>query len=192
MTAKGQPSLDRVTGGKWLELLKELAPGLKRAAVIRDPSLAAGIGQFAAIQALASSSEIELTAVSARDRMEVATALSEFGSEPGGGVIVTASASSTALREQLFSLSLQHRLPTVYPFRYYVAGGGLVAYGPDLTAIYARSAEYVDRILKGTKAADLPVQAPTHNKLSINLKTAKAMGLSIANTLIARADEVIE
>ena len=179
-------------GGKWLELLKELAPGVRRVAVIRDPSLAAGIGQFAAIQALASSSEIELTAISARDQVEVARALSEFGTEPGGGVIVTASASSTAQRERLFSLSLQHRLPTVYPFRYYVVGGGLAAYGPDLTAIYARSAEYVDRILKGTKAADLPVQAPTHYKLSVNLKTAKAMGLSIANSLIARADEVIE
>jgi putative tryptophan/tyrosine transport system substrate-binding protein len=180
-------------GGKWLELLKELAPGVRRVAVIRNPLMAAGIGQFAAIQALASSSsEIELTAIDAHDPMEVARALSEFANEPSGGVIVTASASSTSQREQLFSLSLQHRLPTVYPFPYYVVGGGLAAYGPDLNAIYARSAEYVDRILKGTKAADLPVQAPTHYDLSINLKTAKAMGLSVANSLIARADEVIE
>jgi putative ABC transport system substrate-binding protein len=180
-------------GGKWLELLKELAPGVKRVAVVRDPSISSGIGQFAAIQALASSSsEIELTAIDARDPAEVAKALSEFGGEPGGGVIVTASASSTAQRERLLSLALRHHLPTVYPFRYYVVDGGLAAYGPDLIAIYARSAEYVDRILKGAKPADLPVQAPTQYKLVLNLKTAKALGLSVANNLIARADEVIE
>ena len=166
---------------------------MKRVAVIRNPLMAAGIGQFAAIQALAlSSSGIELTAINAHDPMEVARSLSEFGDEPGGGVIVTASAASTAQREQLFSLSIRHRLPIAYPFGYYVVGGGLAAYGPDLNAIYARSAEYVDRILRGTKAADLPVQAPTHYKLSLNLKTAKAMSLSLANSLIARADEVIE
>jgi putative ABC transport system substrate-binding protein len=180
-------------GGKWLELLKELAPGVKRVAVIRDPSLAAGIGQFAAIQALASSSsETELTAIDARDPTEVTRALSEFGDEPGGGVIVTASSSSTAQRERLLSLALRHRLPTVYPFRYYVVDGGLAAYGPDLIAIYARAAEYVDRILKGAKPADLPVQAPIQYKLFVNLKTAKALGLSLANSLIARADEVVE
>jgi putative tryptophan/tyrosine transport system substrate-binding protein len=180
-------------GGKWLELLRELAPGVKRVAVIRDPSQAAGIGQFAAIQALASSSsEIELTAIDARDPAEVARALSEFGDEPGGGVIVTANSSSTAQREKLLALALRHRLPTVYPFRYYVVDGGLAAYGPDLIAIYARVAEYVDRILKGAKPADLPVQAPVQYKLFVNLKTAKALGLSLPNSLIARADEVIE
>jgi len=180
-------------GGKWLELLKELAPGVKRVAVIRDPSVAAGIGQFAAIQALASSfSEMELTAIDPHDSKEFERAFSEFGGEPGGGVIVTASASATAHREQLFSLALRYRLPTVYPFLYYVVGGGLAAYGPDLIAIYARSAEYVDRILKGAKPADVPVQAPTQYKLSLNLKTAKALDLSVASNLIARADEVIE
>jgi putative ABC transport system substrate-binding protein len=180
-------------GGKWLELLKELAPRVKRVAVIRDPSIAAGIGQFAAIQALASSSsELELTAINARDPGEVAMALSEFSGEPDGGVIVTANASSTAQREQLLSLALRLRLPAVFPFRYYVADGGLAAYGPDLIAIYERSAEYVDRILKGAKPADLPVQAPTHYKFVVNLKTAKTLGLSLSNSLIARADEVIE
>jgi putative tryptophan/tyrosine transport system substrate-binding protein len=179
--------------GKWLELLKELAPGIKRVAVVRDPSLAAGIGQFAVIQALvSSSSEMELTAIDPRDPTEVARAFSEFGSEPNGGAIVTASGSATAYREQLLSLAIRHRLPTVYPLRYFVVGGGLAAYGPDLVAIYARAAEYVDRILKGAKPADLPVQAPTQYKLFVNLKTAKALGLSLANSLIARADEVIE
>jgi putative ABC transport system substrate-binding protein len=179
--------------GKWLELLRELAPGIKRIAVVRDPSISAGIGQFAAIQALvSSSSDIELTAIDARGPAEVAKALSEFGGEPGGGVIVTASASSTAQREQLSSLALKHRLPAVFPFRYYVEAGGLAAYGPDLIAIYARAAEYVDRILRGAKPADLPVQAPIQYRLTINLKTAKALGLNVANSLIARTDEVIE
>jgi putative tryptophan/tyrosine transport system substrate-binding protein len=179
--------------GKWLELLKELAPGVKRVAVVRDPSVSSGIGQFAAIQALASSSsEMELTAVDARGPAEVAKALSEFGGEPNGGVIITANSSSTSQREQLSLLALRYRLPTVYPFRYYVAGGGLASYGPDLVAIYARAAEYVDRALKGAKPADLPVQAPTQYRLAINLKTARALGLSLSNSLIARADEVIE
>jgi putative ABC transport system substrate-binding protein len=179
--------------GKWLELLKELAPGVKRVAVVRDPSVAAGIGQFAAIQALASSSpEMELTAIDPRDPAELEKILSEFSDEPGGGVIATASASATAHREQLISLTLRYRLPTVYPFRYFVVGGGLAAYGPDLIAIYVRAAEYVDRILKGAKPANLPVQAPIQYKLFVNLKTAKALGLSLANSLIARADEVIE
>lgn len=179
--------------GKWLDLLNELAPGTKRVAVVRDPFIAAGIGQFAAIQALtSSSSDIELTAIDVRDPKEFERTFSEFSSEPNGGVIVTASASATARRERLSSLVLQHRLPTVYPFGYYVADGGLAAYGPDLNAIYARSADYVDRILKGAKPADLPVQAPTQYKLFLNLKTAKALGLSLANSLVARADEVIE
>jgi ABC-type uncharacterized transport system substrate-binding protein len=179
--------------GKWLELLKELAPGVKRVAVIRDPSIAAGIGQFAAIQALASSSsEMELTAIDPHNLAELEKALSEFGDEPNAGVIVTASSSSTARRERLFSLALRYRLPTVYPFRYYVVGGGLASYGPDLIAIYARSAEYVDRILNGAKPADLPVQAPTKYELVINSKAAKSIGLSVSAGLLARADEVIE
>jgi len=178
---------------KWLELLKELAPGVKRVAVVRDPSIAAGIGQFAVIQALASSSpEMELTAIDPRDPAEVEKAVSEFAEEPGGGLIVTASASSNMRRGQLLSLALRYRLPTVCPFRFYLVDGGLAAYGPDVVAIYARAAEYVDRILKGAKPAELPVQAPTQYKLVVNLKTAKALGLSITNSLLARADEVIE
>jgi putative tryptophan/tyrosine transport system substrate-binding protein len=179
--------------GKWLELIKELVPGVKRVAVVRDPSISAGIGQFAAIQALASSSsEMELTVIDPRDPRELERALSEFGSEPGGGVIVTASASATIHREQLFALALRHRLPAICPFRFYTVAGGLASYGPDLVAIYVRAAEYVDRILKGAKPADLPVQAPTQYTLVVNLKTAKALGLSLASSLVARADEMIE
>ena len=178
--------------GKWLELLKELAPGVKRVAVVRDTSIAAGIGQFAVIQALASSSsETELTAIDPRDP-SLEKVLGEFAEEPGGGVIVTASASSNMHRGQILSLALRHRLPTVCPFRFYLADGGLAAYGPDIVAIYARAAEYVDRILKGAKPAELPVQAPTQYKLVVNLRTAKALGLSLSNSLLARADEVIE
>jgi putative ABC transport system substrate-binding protein len=178
---------------KWLELLKELAPEVKRVAVVRDPSVAAGIGQFAAIQVSASlSTAMELTAIDARDPTEVERALSEFGEEPGGGVIVTANASSTAQRKHLFALARRYRLPTVYPFRYFVVDGGLAAYGPDLIAIYARAAEYVDRVLKGAKPADLPVQAPVQYELAVNLKTAKALGLTLPPSLLVRANVVIE
>jgi putative tryptophan/tyrosine transport system substrate-binding protein len=183
---------DYSISGKWLELLKELAPTVKRVAVVRDPSLAAGIGQFAVIQAASSSPEMELTAVDPRDSKEIDRAFTEFAGEPNGGVIVTASASSNRRREQMLSLALRYRLPTVCPLRFYVVDGGLASYGPDIVAIYPRAAEYVDRILKGAKPADLPIQAPTQYKLVINLKTAQALGLSLANSLIARADEVIE
>ena len=183
---------DYSISGKWLELLKELAPTVKRVAVVRDPSLAAGIGQFAVIQSASSSPEMELTAVDPRDPKEIDRAFTEFAGEPNGGVIVTASASSNRRREQMLSLALRYRLPTVCPLRFYVVDGGLASYGPDIVAIYPRAAEYVDRILKGAKPADLPIQAPTQYKLVINLKTAQALGLSLANSLIARADEVIE
>jgi len=183
---------DYSISGKWLELLKELAPTVKRVAVVRDPSLAAGIGQFAVIQAASSSPEMELTAVDPRDPKEIDRAFTEFAGEPNGGVIVTASASSNRRREQMLSLALRYRLPTVCPLRFYVVDGGLASYGPDIVAIYPRAAEYVDRILKGAKPADLPVQAPTQYKLVVNLKTAHALGLSLPNSLIARADEVIE
>jgi len=183
---------DYSISGKWLELLKELAPTVKRVAVVRDPSLAAGIGQFAVIQSASSSPEMELTAVDPRDPKEIDRAFTEFAGEPNGGVIVTASASSNRRREQMLSLALRYRLPTVCPLRFYVVDGGLASYGPDIVAIYPRAAEYVDRILKGAKPADLPVQAPTQYKLVVNLKTAHALGLSLPNSLIARADEVIE
>ena len=176
--------------GKWLELLKELAPGVKRVAVVRDPSIAAGIGQFAVIQSLASStSEMELTAI---DPRESERDLAEFAGEPGGGVIITASSPSNARRQQLLSLSLRYRLPTICPLRYYLVDGGLAAYGPNIVAIYSRAADYVDRILKGARPADLPVQAPTKYELAINLKAAKALAFSVPTSLLARADEVIE
>ena len=178
--------------GKWLELLKELTPGLKRVAVVRDPSLAAGIGQFAVIQSLASStSEMELTALDPRDR-EIERGLTEFAGEPGGGMIITASSSASTRRQQLLSLALRYRLPTVCPLRFYLVDGGLAAYGPDVPAIYSRAADYVDRILKGARPADLPVQAPTRYELVINSKAAKALALSVPASLLARADEVIE
>ncbi len=179
-------------GGKWLELLKELVPGVKRVAVVRDPSFAAGIGQFAVIQSLASSiSEMELTAIDPRDP-DLERVLAAFASEPGGGVIITASSASNARHQQLLSLSLRHRLPSICPLRLYVIDGGLIGYGPDIVATYARAADYVDRILKGAKPADLPVQAPTRYELVINSKTAKALALSVPASLLARADEVIE
>src|ERR1019366_2974324 len=178
--------------GKWLELLNELAPGLKRVAVVREPSIAAGIGQFAAIQTSSSSSGLELTAIDPRDSKQIERALAAFAREPNGGVIVTASSSAATHRDLLLALALRYRLPAVYPFRYYVASGGLAAYGPDTIAIYVRAADYIHRILKGAKPADLPVQAPTKYELVLNLKAAKALGLSVAPSLLARADEVIE
>jgi putative ABC transport system substrate-binding protein len=178
---------------KWLELLKELAPDLKRVAVVRDPSISAGIGQFAAIQTFASSSSgLELTAIDPRDPTEIKRALTAFARERNGGVIVTASSPATVHRDLLLSLALQYRLPAVYPFRYFTANGGLASYGPNIVDIYARAATYVDRVLRGEKPADLPVQAPTKYELAINLRSARAIGLELPPTLLARADEVIE
>jgi len=179
---------------KWLELLKELSPSVKRVAVVRDPSTAAGIGQFAAIQTLASSSSgLELTAIDPRDPAEIKKALAAFASEPrNSGVIVTASTPVATYRDLLVSLALQHRLPSVYPFRYFTANGGLASYGPDNIDIFVRAAAYVDRVLRGERPADLPVQAPSRYELVINLRTAKAMGLELPSALLTRADEVIE
>jgi len=177
---------------KWLELLKQIAPGVTRAAVIRDPTIAAGIGQFAAIQTVAPSLGIDLRTVNVRDPAEIERAIANFARLPNGGLIVTASPLDTTHRELIISLAARHRLPTIYPFRYYVAGGGLLAYGPDQIAQMQSAAGYVDRILKGEKPANLPVQAPTKYQLIINLKTAKALGITIPPALLARADEVIE
>jgi putative tryptophan/tyrosine transport system substrate-binding protein len=179
-------------GGKWLELLKEIAPHMTRAAVLRDPALAAGIGQFAAIQSNASSSAVELSAIDTRDVGEIERALVAFARKPNGGLVVTASASALIHRHQIIALATRLRLPNVYPFRYYPSNGGLASYGPDQIDQYRRAAGYVDRILKGEKPADLPVQAPTKYELVINLKTAKAMGITVPETVLARADEVIE
>jgi ABC-type uncharacterized transport system substrate-binding protein len=179
-------------GVKWLELLKEIAPHMTRAEVLRDPALAAGIGQFAAIQSNASSSAVELSAIDTRDVGEIERAVVAFTRKPNGGLVVTGSASALIYRDQIIALATRLRLPNVYPFRYYPSNGGLASYGPNQIDQYKRAARYVDRILKGEKPADLPVQAPTKYELVINLKTAKALGLEGPATVLARADEVIE
>jgi putative ABC transport system substrate-binding protein len=178
--------------GKWLDLLRELAPNVKRVAVLRDPSYGTGIGQFAAIQSAASSSGMELSAFDLRDASAIERDLAAFSREPNGGVITTAAGGAAVHRQLIISLLTQYRLPNVYPFRYFTAIGGLASYGPSTTDQLAQAASYVDRILKGEKPADLPVQAPTKYDLIINLKTAKAIGLTIPQSLLARADEVIE
>jgi putative tryptophan/tyrosine transport system substrate-binding protein len=176
---------------KWLELLKEMAPDVKRAAVLRDATVASGIGQFAAIQA-AGSVGMELSAIDLRDAGEIERAIADFAQRPNGGLIVTASQFGTNHPGLLVALAAQHKLPAVYPFRYFASTGGLISYGCDQLDEYHRAAAYVDRILKGEKPADLPVQAPTKYQLVINLKIAKALGLDLPATLLARADEVIE
>jgi putative tryptophan/tyrosine transport system substrate-binding protein len=178
--------------GKWLELLREMAPRVTRVAVLRDPSFAAGIGSFAAIQSAASSSSMELSVIDTRDAGEIERDLDALAREPNGGVIVTPSPSAVSQREFIIALATRHRLPNVYPYRYYPASGGLASYGPDANDEHKRAAAYVDRILKGEKPGNLPVQAPTKYELVINLKTAKALGLTIPQTLLATADEVIE
>ena len=178
--------------GKWLELLKQVAPGVTRAAVLRDAAIASGIGQFAAVQAVAPSLGVELSPVDARDVPEIERAVAAFASSGNGGLIVTPSPVANRHRDLIATLAARHRLPAVYGSRPYVAAGGLISYGPDLIEQYRRAAGYIDRILKGEKPADLPVQAPTKYELVINLKTAKALGLEIPATVLARADEVIE
>jgi ABC-type uncharacterized transport system substrate-binding protein len=178
--------------GKWLELLKQIAPRLTRVAVLRDPTNPATTGQFGAIQALAPSFGVELTPVDLRDASDIERAVAAFAQESNGGLIVTSSAFATVHRDRINAVTARHRLPAIYPFRYYVTGGGLISYGPDNIDQYRRAAGYVDRILRGEKPADLPVQTPTKFELAINLKTAKALGLDIPATVLARADEVIE
>jgi len=176
---------------KWLQMLKEVAPGVTRAAVLREQSSTQGIGQFAAIQTVAPI-DLELRTVDLHDAGEIERDVAAFARESNGGLIVTASAGSLAHRELITMLAARHRLPAVYPFRYFVTSGGLISYGPDVIDQYRRAAGYVDRILKGEKAVDLPVQAPTKYELVINLKTAKAFGLTVPPSLLARADAVIE
>ena len=177
--------------GKWLELLKEIAPGVTRAAVIRDPALTSGTGQFAAIQSMAPSLGVEVSPVNVRDAGEIEQAVAAFVRSPNGGLILTANA-AVLHRDLIITLAARHKLPAVYYERSFVAAGGLISYGPDLIDQFRRAAGYVDRILKGEKPADLPVQAPTKYELMINLKTAKTLGLDVPPTLLARADEVIE
>jgi putative tryptophan/tyrosine transport system substrate-binding protein len=178
--------------GKWLGLLREIAPNATRIAVLRDPALAASIGQFAAIQSASSSSGVELSAVDIRDPGEIDRALVELAREPKAGVIVTACTAAVTHRDLIISLAIRHRLPNVYGFRYYPENGGLASYGPLPADEYAGAAIYVDRILKGEKPANLPVQAPVKYELVINLKTAKALKLDVPPSVLARADEVIE
>jgi putative ABC transport system substrate-binding protein len=179
-------------GGKWLELLKEIAPRVTRAAVLRDAALAAGTGQLGAIQSVAPSFGVELSPIDVRDAGEIERAVTAFARSPNDGLLVTGSALATVHRDLIVALAARHRLPAVYPARYFVTDGGLFSYGPDSMDPYRQVAGYVDRILKGEKPADLPVQTPTKYELVINLKTAKALGLTVPPTLLARADEVIE
>jgi ABC-type uncharacterized transport system substrate-binding protein len=188
----GFASIDYSVSTKWLELLKEIAPRVTRAAVVRDATLAAGTGQFGAIQAMASSAGIAVTPINVRDASEIERALIAFATAPNGGLIVTTSALARSNRDLIGALALRFRLPSVSYHRAFVAAGGLISYGIDQTDLYRRAAGYVDRILKGEKPADLPVQAPTKYELAINLKTAKALGLEVPPMLLARADEVIE
>ena len=190
-TATGFTNFEYSTSAKWLELLKQIAPGITRAAVLR-PANIGGVGQLGAIQGAAATLGVELSPVGLRDVGEIERSIAAFARRPNGGLIVVASALATVHRELIIALAARHRLPAVYAFRYFVAAGGLISYGPDLADQFRRTASYVDRILKGEKPADLPVQAPTKYELVINLKTAKALGLEVPTTLLARADEVIE
>jgi putative tryptophan/tyrosine transport system substrate-binding protein len=191
--ATGFASYEFSMSGKWLELLKEIAPGVKRVAVIRDPSVPAGSGGLAAIQTVAPSLSVELTPVGVRDAGEIERAITTFARGPNGGLIMVGPPSSVQRHNDLIvALAARHRLPAIYPSRFFVISGGLMSYAPDRVDQYRRAASYVDRILKGEKPADLPVQAPTKYELAINLKTAKALGLAVPLPLLGRADEVIE
>ena len=178
--------------GKWVELLKEIAPGVTRVAVLRDAASASGIGQLGAIQSVASSSGVELTPVGVSDPGEIERAVAAFARASNGGLIVTPVTLAIVHRDLIITLAARHRLPAVYGLRPFVTSGGLISYGPDTIDPYRRAASYVDRILKGEKPADLPVQAPTKYETVLNLKTAKALGLDVPPSLLARADEVIE
>src|SRR3954468_17717980 len=178
--------------GKWLELLRQIAPGVTRVGVLRDPTIASGIGQFGAIQSAAPSLGFEGTPFNVRDAGEIERDIAAFARSANGGLIVTTTPRTLIHRDLIIALAARHRLPAVYSTRPFVAHGGLIAYGPDILDQFRRSATYVDRILKGEKPADLPVQAPTKYELLINVKTAKALGLELPPALVARADEVIE
>jgi putative ABC transport system substrate-binding protein len=178
--------------GKWLELLKEIAPRVTRAAVLRDPAITAGIGQFGAIQNAAPSLGVEASPINVRDAGEIERAIAAFARPANGGLIVTVSALAQSHRDLIVMLAAQHKLPAIYFTRRFVTGGGLISYGPNIVDQYRRATGYVDRILKGEKPADMPVQAPTKYELVVNLKTAKALGLTMPPAVLARADEVIE
>src|SRR6516164_4695417 len=190
--ATGFSSFEYSIGGKWLEFLKQIAPTVTRVAVVRDPDVPAGIGQFGAIQAVAPYVGVELRPIDTRDSSAIEQAMNAFTRQTGGGLIVTQNTSVLFHRKLIIALAARHRLPAVYASRFLVRDGGLLSYGPNLSDNYRRAASYVDRILKGERPADLPVQAPTRYELVINLKAAKALGLEVPPSLLARADEVIE
>jgi putative ABC transport system substrate-binding protein len=193
----GFSQFEYVLSAKWLELLRELAPNVARVGVIRDTAGSGNIGQWAVIAAAASPLGVELSPIdlggaSSTGASSTEQAMSEFASGPNGGLILLVSGRALIHRELIVALAARHKLPTVYPYRFFVEAGGLISYGPNLVNQYRRAAGYVDRILKGARPGDLPVQAPTKYELAINLKTAKALGLEVPATLLARADEVIE
>jgi putative tryptophan/tyrosine transport system substrate-binding protein len=190
--ATGFMTTEYSMGGKWLELLKQIAPSVARVAVLRDATQGAGTSLFAAIQAVAPSLRVEVNPVNMRDAGEIERAVAAFARSPNGGLIVTGGGPTALHRDLIITLAARHKLPAVYVERSYVAAGGLISYGPDFVDQYRQVAGYVDRMLKGEKPADLPVQAPTKYELVINLKTAKALGLTVPDTVLARADEVIE
>ena len=188
----GFTSVDYSIGAKWLETLRGIAPGVVRVGVLRDPTLPAGSGQLGAIQGVAAVFGVSVVALDVREVGAIKRAVSTFAKEPNGGMIVLATPLATVHRDVIVRLAALERLPTIYPYRYFVTSGGLISYGIDNTDLWWRSASYVDRILKGEKPSDLPVQAPTKYELAINLRTAKMLGLTVPPALIARADEVIE
>jgi putative ABC transport system substrate-binding protein len=190
--ATGFMNFEYGMGVKWLELLKEIAPGVTRVAVLRDTTNPTGIAMFGVIQAVAPSFRVELTPVNIRDEAEIGRAMAAFGRASNGGLVVTPSGAALRHRDLIVALAARHKLPAVYFERSYIAAGGLVSYGADFVDLYRKAGGYVNRILKGEKPADLPVQAPTKNELVINLKTAKALGLAVPPSVLARADEVIE
>jgi putative ABC transport system substrate-binding protein len=190
--ATGFSQVEYGTVAKWLELLKEIAPDVTRAAVLRDPAIPEGIGQFAVIQYVAPSMKMDVTPIDIRDAGEIQRAVAEFARSANGGLIVTSSGLANTHRSMILTLATRHSLPTVYSNRAFVIGGGLISYGADSIDPHRSAAGYVDRILKGEKPGDLPVQAPTKYVLAINLKTAKALGLTVPPSVLARADEVIE
>ena len=190
--ATGFTNFEYGVSGKWLEVLREMVPSITRAAVLRDATNPAGTGQWGAIQAVAAPLGVEISPIDARERGEIERGVTAFAAGSNGGLIVSSSGFAILHRELIIALAARHRLPAVYPFRFYAIGGGLISYGPDPIDPHRRAARYVDRILKGEKPADLPVQAPTKYELVINLKTAKALGLEVPATVLARADEAIE
>jgi putative ABC transport system substrate-binding protein len=190
--ATGFMAFEYSMGGKWLELLKQIAPGVTRVAVLRDATQGFATSMFAAIQAVAPSLRVEVNPLNIRDATEIERAVSAYARTPNGGLILTASALAVVHRNLIITLAARHKLPAVYWDRSLVIGGGLASYGPDLVDQFRQAAGYVDRILKGEKPADLPVQAPTKHETVLNLKTAKALGLDVPATALTRADEVIE